>query len=81
MSKGLTALVTSSCVDILILQGRDSLQGELRFQSDALLNLALLGDGIGPENLPQSHPILIYSQRPYLISRGAAAKSLRRKTC
>lgn len=81
MSKGLTALVTSSCVGIVKLQGRDSLQGELCFQSDAVLNLTLLGGGIGPEKLPQSQQILIYLQRPYLISRGTAAKSLRGKTC
>lgn len=60
MPKDLTALVTSSFVDILKLQGRGSLQGESCFRSDAILNLALLGDGIGLEKLPQSQQILIY---------------------
>lgn len=73
MSKGLTDLVTSSCVGILKLQGRVSLQGELCFQSDELLNLTLLRDGIGLEKLPQSQQILIYPQKPYLISSGTAA--------
>lgn len=45
------------------------------------LNLVLLGDGIGSENFSQINPILIYPQRPYLVSRGGAAKSLRGKTC
>lgn len=33
------------------------LGGEAGFQSDAALNLALLGTGTGPENLHQPHPI------------------------